>query len=170
MRLSFSPILLAAAITVFFAIGTAAQKKTIILVRHAEKDSAQAEMSGDPELSVAGKERAERLVDVVRKYKPGTVYSTDTRRTRSTAEPMAKHRHLEIQIYDARKQDDLVKQIMDSKTKRFLIVGHSNTIPALANLIGKKEIFKNLDESEYSVIWVIKIRKGRFYKTEVLSF
>jgi putative cell wall-binding protein len=61
---SFSPILLAAAIAAFFVTGAAAQKKTIILVRHAEKDAAQANMSGDPELSAAGKERAERLVDV----------------------------------------------------------------------------------------------------------
>ena len=68
---------------------------------------------------------------------------------------MAKHRHLEIQVYDAKKQDDLIKQIMESKTKRFLIVGHSNTVPGLANLLTKKEVFKNLDDAEYGVIWVI---------------
>jgi phosphohistidine phosphatase SixA len=166
----FSPILLAAAITAFFVTGAAAQKKTIILVRHAEKDAAQAEMSGDPELSAAGKERAERLVQVVRKYKPGAVYSTDTRRTRATAEPMAKHRHLEIRIYDPRKTDDLVKQITESKTKRFLIVGHSNTVPGLANLLGKKEIFKNLDDGEYGVIWLVKINNGQVKKVEIRTY
>jgi hypothetical protein len=72
---------------------------------------------------------------------------------------MAKHRHLEIQIYDPRKTDDLVKQITESKTKRFLIVGHSNTVPGLANLLGKKEIFKNLDDGEYGVIWLVKNKK-----------
>ena len=152
------------------SLSFAQTKKTIILVRHAEKDAAQADMSGDPDLSVAGKERARRLVDKIGKYKPGAVYSSDTKRTRATAETIATHRHLEIQIYDPRKPDDLVKQIMDSKTKRILIVGHSNTIPSLANLLGKKEIFKNLDDNEYGVIWVIKIRKGRVYKTEILSY
>jgi phosphohistidine phosphatase SixA len=166
----FSPILLTTAIIAFFVAGAAAQKKTIILVRHAEKDAAQAEMSGDPELSDEGKQRAERLVDAIKKYKPGAVYSTDTRRTRATAEPLARHRHLVVQIYDAKKQDDLVKQIVESKTKRFLIVGHSNTVPGLANLLTKKEVFKNLDDAEYGVIWVIKIKNGQLKKAEILPY
>jgi len=145
-------------------------KKTIILVRHAEKDAAQAEMSGDPELSAAGKERAERLVKNIGKYRVGAVYSSDTRRTRDTAAPMAARRHLKVEIYDPRKQDELVKLIMGSKTKRFLIVGHSNTIPALANLLIKKELFKSVDDNEYGVIWVIRFRGGEISKVEILHY
>jgi glyoxylase-like metal-dependent hydrolase (beta-lactamase superfamily II) len=74
------------------------QKKTIILVRHAEKVDA----SQDPELSPEGRQRAERLMRIVKKYRPGAIYSTDFKRTRDTAAPMAARRKLRIETYDAR--------------------------------------------------------------------
>ena len=164
-------ILAVIALLAFVQREAAAQdKKTLILVRHAEKDWVQSEMSGDPELSAVGKQRAERLADTIKEYRPGAVYSTDTRRTRDTAAPMAKRRHLEVQIYDPRKQDELVKQMMASKIKRFLIVGHSNTIPELANLLLKKELFKSLDESEYGTIWLIRLRGDQVKKVQILSY
>lgn len=153
-------------LTVCFAIPASAQNKTIILVRHAEKVDA----SQDPELSAEGKQRAERLAKVVKKYKPGAVYSTDFKRTRDTVAPIASRRKLEIQKYDARKPADLVDAIMKSKTKRFLVSGHSNTIPGLANLLGKKELFKNLDDSEYGAIWIVRIKNGMVRKTEILPY
>ena len=145
-----------------------AQKKTIILVRHAEK--ADATMTQDPELTDAGKQRAERLAKIVKRYKPGAIYSTDFKRTRDTAAPMASRRKLQVQIYDAKKPEDLIDTIMKSKTKRFLIVGHSNTIPGLANLLGKKELFKNLDDSEYGAIYIVRIRDGKVLKTEAIPY
>jgi len=146
-------------------IGTA-QKKTIILVRHAEKVDA----SQDPELTDAGKQRAERLAKIVKKYKPGAIYSTDFKRTRDTAAPLATRRKLKIEIYDAKKPADLIDAIMKSKAKRFMIVGHSNTIPGLANLLGKKELFKNLDDSEHGVIWVVRLRDGQLRKIEIFPY
>ncbi len=149
------------------ATKTSAQKKTIILVRHAEKADA---ISVDAELSAEGKHRAERLVRVIKRFKPGAVYSTDFKRTRDTAGPMAARRGLQVQIYDARKPADLIDTVMKSKTKRFLIVGHSNTIPGLANLLGKKELFKNLDDSEHGAIWIVRIKDGQIRKTEIISY
>ena len=144
----------------------AAQSKTIILVRHAEKVDA----SQDPELSAEGKQRAERLAKVVGKYKPGAIYSTDFKRTRDTVTPIANKRGKQVQIYDAKKPEELVDAMMKSKTKRFLVVGHSNTIPGLANIIGKKELFKNLDDAEHGVIWIIRIRGGQVSKTEIVPY
>ena len=153
-------------LTVCFALPAIAQDKTIILVRHAEK----ADASQDPELSPDGKQRAERLVKAIKKYKPGAVYSTDFKRTRDTVAPMASRRKLQVQTYDARKPAELVDTIMKSKTKRFLVAGHSNTIPGLANLLGKKELFKNLDDSEYGAIWIVRIKDGQVKKTEVIPY
>ena len=149
-----------------FAVPTAAQKKTIILVRHAEK----ADSSQDPELSAEGKQRAERLAKVVSKYKPGAIYSTDFKRTRDTAAPIAARRKLQVETYDPGKHKELVDSMMKSKTKRFLVVGHSNTVPGLANLLGKKELFKNLDDSEYGAIWVVRIKDGQVRKTEIIPY
>ena len=148
-------------------VPTFAQSKTIVLVRHAEKADAT---SQDPELSAAGKERAQRLVKKVNKYRPKEIYSTDFKRTRDTVQPIAAKRHLQIQSYDPRKQNELAAKILASPTKRVLISGHSNTVPGLANLLAKKELFKNLDDAEYGAIWVIRIKKGVLDKVEVLSY
>ena len=59
---------------------------------------------------------------------------------------------------------------MKSKTKRFVISGHSNTIPGLANLIAKKEVFRNLIDSEYSVIWLVRVKDGKVTKIELLNY
>lgn len=143
------------------------QDKTIILVRHAEKADTT---SQDPELSAEGKQRAERLVKVAGKYKPGAFYSTNFKRTRDTISPLASKRKKQVETYDARNPKALVDSIMNSKYKRHIIAGHSNTIPGLANLIAKKDLFKNLDDSEYGVFWVIRIRDGKVKKTEVIPY
>ncbi len=140
---------------------------TILLVRHAEKADAT---SQDPELSAEGKQRAERLVKRIGKFRPGAFYSTNYKRTRDTLAPLAAKRKKEVQIYDARKPQDLMDQIMKSKTKRFVVAGHSNTVPGLANLISKKELFKNLDDSEYSVIWLLRMKDGKVTKLELLDY
>ena len=156
-----------------FAFGSAAfaqEKKTIILVRHAEKETGSMADQSDPPLSSDGVKRAERFRKVAGKYRPGAVYSTDYKRTRATAEPIAAKRHVEIQTYDPKNNAELIDRIMKSKTKRLVVVGHSNTIPGLANSLVKRELFKNLDDSEYGTIWVIRIKDGRVRKTEVVQY
>jgi broad specificity phosphatase PhoE len=145
-------------------------RKTIILVRHAEKDVSATADPNDPDLSPDGKQRAERLWRVIKKYKPGALYSTDYRRTRDTLSEVARKRGLKVGIYDARRPDALLAEIGGSKTKRFLVVGHSNTIPGLANLLLKKELFKNLDDAEYGTIWIIRLREDEPPRTEVISY
>ncbi len=150
-----------------FPSSSNAQDKLILLVRHAEKVDA----SADPELSEAGKERAQRLIKAIGKYRPGAFYSTDFKRTRATVTPLASKRKKPITIYDPRKPQDLISVIMQSNTKRHVVAGHSNSVPGLANLIAKKEIFKNLDESEYTVIWLIRLTKdGKIKKFELLDY
>lgn len=150
--------------------GIAQSKKLVILVRHAEKDVSATADPGDPNLSPEGLQRAQRLAERIKKYKPGAVYSTNYLRTLDTAAPTAKMRHKKVEIYDAKKPNDLIDQIMKSKTKRFLIVGHSNTIPALANLLIKKELFQNLDDSEYGAIFIVRLKKGKEPRTEILQY
>lgn len=162
----FTLIVLAVAV-VCGTQSVAAQDKLIILIRHAEKVDAT---SQDPELSEAGKQRAERLIKVGGKYKPGAFYSTNFKRTRDTLTPLAAKRRKTVEIYDARKPADLLETIMKSKIKRHIVSGHSNTVPGLANLITTKDIFKNLDETEYGVMWVIRIKDGKVVTTEVIPY
>lgn len=154
----------------FGAVASHAQTKTIVLVRHVEKNPPVDTDKGDPDLSPAGVERAQRLLKAVKKYRIQEFYATEYKRAKFTAEPIANARHKQVQIYDSGKTPALVDTILKGASKRYLVVGHSNTIPQLANLLVKKEIFKQLLDTEYGVIWVIKIKKGVLKKTEILTY
>ncbi|HMO79786.1 MAG TPA: phosphoglycerate mutase family protein [Pyrinomonadaceae bacterium] len=160
-------ILTAAFLFFFFAEPTRAQDKLIILVRHAEKADDE---SNDPGLSEAGKQRSERLARVVGRYRPGGFYSTNFIRTRETLAPFARKRQKEVKLYNPREPQKLIEEIMQSRTKRFIVAGHSNSIPGLANLLTKKELFKNLDDSEYTVIWLIRIKNGKVSEVRLLDY
>jgi len=154
----------------FTSAETLAQKKTIILIRHAEKDVSPGADKVDPELAPAGAARAQRLVKAIKKYKPGAVYSTSFKRTRNTAAPVAAWRKLEVETYDPRKLDEVATRVLTSKRKRHLVVGHNNTTPALANLFIKEDKYKMLPESEYGKIWIIKLKKGKVKSVEVIEY
>ena len=163
-------LVLIVAILLLLSGTISAQNKTIVLVRHAEKNPPVDGDEGDPDLSAEGRERAVRLATVVKKYKPHEILATDYKRTRQTAEPIAKRRGKEIQTYDPTKLTELVEKMMVSKTDHYLIVGHSNTTPALANLLMKKDVFKSLPDTEYGVFWVIRIKNGVLKKIEVYPY
>jgi broad specificity phosphatase PhoE len=169
-KLLFRPTLLA--LLIFIVGGTAvhAQKKTIILVRHAEKDVSPAADKVDPPLTDIGRQRAARLVTTIKRYKPGAVYSTNFIRTRDTATPTAVWRKKPVTIFDPKKLDEFVAEVMASKTKRFLIVAHNTTTPTLANMFIKEQKYKPLSESEYSKMWIIKIRNGKVKSCDVIEY
>lgn len=146
------------------------QKKTFVLVRHAEKDVSATADRVDPELTSAGRERAQRLAKVAGRYRPGAVYSTDFKRTRDTAAPLAARRGKTIEIYDPKKLKELVDKMLASRTKRFLVVGHNNTTPALANILIGEDRFAPLGESEYGRIWIVKFKNGKVRSVEVIDY
>ena len=134
---------------------------TIILLRHAEKDVSPNADKANPELSADGKLRAQKLVKIIKKYKPDAIYSSDFIRTRTTAEPLAAKRKLTVQIYNHKNLKELADLIMSGKIKRIVVIGHNTTTPALVNMLIGQEKYKALAESEYDKIWIIKIKKKK---------
>jgi len=121
---------------------------TYILIRHAEKETTGADPK-DPELSKDGEARAKSLVMLLEKQNIDAIYSTNFNRTKNTVKPLADAKGIEIQIYD--KQPDITKL-----KGTVVICGHSNTIPALANLLIGKEQFKTFDDNDFGNILIIK--------------
>lgn len=143
--------------------GVSAQHRnlTIVLLRHAEKDASPNADKVNPELSADGKLRAQKLVKVIKKYKPDAIYSSDFIRARATVQPLAEKRKLGVQIYNHRNLKELADLIMSGKIKRILVVGHNTTTPALVNMLIGQEKYKALAESEYDKIFVVKIKKKK---------
>lgn len=134
---------------------------TVVLLRHAEKDTSPNADKVNPDLSAEGKARAQRLVKKVNKYKPDAIYSSNFIRTTLTAAPLAEKRKKTVQIYNHKNLNEMRDLILSGKIKRVVIVGHNTTTPALANLLIGEEKYKALAESEYDKIWVIKIKKKK---------
>lgn len=151
-----------------------AQTTKYIIIRHAEKDTTVANskmMASDPPLNSIGETRALSLVDKFKAHKVNQIYSTNYKRTKATASPIAKAQNLGITIYDPKKLDTFAIQLLslENKGKTILVVGHSNTSPKLVNLLIKKDQYKDLDESVYDTYWIVKNNNGKT-KAKMLKF
>lgn len=142
-------------------IGVRAQHKklTVILLRHAEKDASDGADAANPELSAEGKARAQKLVKILDEYKPDAIYSTDMIRAKATVLPFARKNRMMIFVYDERNLNKMRDLIMSGKIKRLVVVGHSDSTPALANLLAGKDEYKPLAPTEFDKILIVKIRK-----------
>lgn len=131
----FSFILPGAVFCLFFAAAAppAAAQRTVILVRHAEK----ADDSKDTALSEAGRARAGKLAGMLAGAGVTAIYSSEYRRTRETAEPLASALRIPVQSFPADDAAGLVRRLRDRHAGDIvLIVGHSNTLPKLLELLG----------------------------------
>ncbi len=130
--------------------------REIYLIRHAEK---QADGSKNPSLSTVGKQRAGNISEMLKSRNITAIYSSDFDRTKQTAEPLAKLLNLKVSLYDPHKLKDFAEQILTGKAN-VLIVGHSNTTPGLAFLLGG-DAFGDIDESEYDRVYRLKFGAGQ---------
>jgi len=149
-----------------------AQKTTIILVRHAEKDTtAQGStmMTADPPLTEQGKQRAIKLVKVLKSYKIDSIFSTNFIRTKSTVQPLAEKRNIIIKTYDHKKLDAFAAQLKAMKGKTVVVAGHSNSTPMLVNAILGEKRYENLDESVYNKIFYVTIKNDKI-KVKVKTY
>lgn len=137
-----------------------AQTTTIILLRHAEKDTTLPNatmMKADPPLTKAGAARAVLLLAVLNDFKPDIIYSTNYLRTKATVKPLAEKFAKDIVVYNP---NDLVKfadELRTQKGKTIVVAGHSNTTPALVNALLKQNKYEPLADNVYNKLWVVTI-------------
>jgi broad specificity phosphatase PhoE len=132
---------------------------TVIFVRHAEKATMP---EGDPGLSPAGERRVaeltRQLVDADVVAGVDAVYSTPFRRTEGTVPPLAEALGLTVNSYDAANPEEIMERIVkEHKGKIILVVGHSNTLPALIGNMGASKKVPVIAENEYDNIYIVSI-------------
>jgi len=113
-----------------------AQPERVVLVRHAEKS---AEPKDDPALSSAGQQRAQALADALEHAQVRSIITTQFRRTRETAAPLAERLHITPQVVAASKGDAHVLEVVAAVRAQqgtVLVVGHSNTVARIAHALG----------------------------------
>lgn len=146
-------VFLLSLVIVFLA--SAQGETTVILVRHAEKET---DGTRNPPLSKEGQQRSLVLAEMFAKQPIGAIYSTNFLRTTQTVQPLADQKGLEIQLYDWKDPKSFLQSILESSQAGTIVIsGHSNTTPILANLLLGEEKFEFFHEDDYANILVIQL-------------
>ena len=130
----------------------------LVFVRHAEKDST----GTNADLIPVGRGRAEALSKVLQSISFDIIYSTNRARTRNTAEPTAKSQKKAIILYDAKnavEQTAFLEKLVAMHGQKFFIVGHSNTVPQMMNLLRGLDAEKDIPDLEFSRIYIVSVKK-----------
>ncbi len=132
---------------------------TIIMVRHAEKATG----STDPPLATEGRKRAKELVFMLEDVPLDAIYSTSFKRTLETAQAVSDDKGLDTVVYDADVPLDLFSEILETYPGgSVLIIGHSNSIPAMANLLADSKDFSLCGTYDHMLVAsVFKIGKAK---------
>jgi phosphohistidine phosphatase SixA len=138
-----------------------AQPALVLVVRHAEKAAAPAD---DPPLSPEGEARARALAEALATADVGAVVVTPRRRTAATAAPLAAARGLIPEVVPfgppgAAGVDAHARAVADAARRHpgrvVLVVGHSNTVPAIVGALGGPRL-PDLCDASYATLFVVR--------------
>lgn len=122
------------------------------ICRHAEKAD---DGTNDPPLSEIGKTQAEALANLLGSIDLKAIYVSTFKRTQLTGLPLARKRQLASRSVDPSKTDLLAKMIRESHVgQQVLVIGHSNTVPALIEALGVKEKV-TMEEGDYGDLFAV---------------
>ena len=150
-----------AAVAAILCSAVASAQKAVFVVRHAEKISEE-----DERLTDAGRTRAGRLAEMLKKSGIAAIYSTDTERTIGTAQPLADSLGLKIRIYEVKPVEGrfdftpfverLRAEVPDGVA---LVVGHSNSVPPILRALGCADEV-SIASDEYDNFFVVVPENG----------
>ncbi len=129
---------------------------TVILVRHAEKDT---QPEGDPTLTQEGKERAEQLKRMLIDKNIKAIYTSKYRRTKETAKPLADE--LGITLTEINEAESIANSILkNNQGQAILIVGHSNTVPEIIKRLGGGAV-DQIPETDFDNMFTVTISQDK---------
>ena len=151
----------ACALTAALALPAGAMPDLVVLVRHAEK---AAETGGDRALSAEGEQRALALARALQGLKVNVIVTTQARRTQDTAAPLARAVGVQPQVVQARRGAlaEHVREVADavrSQSGVVVVVGHSNTVPAVLAALGGP-MLSDLCETSFHHLFLLRPPAG----------
>lgn len=165
--------LTALAALVMIALGawilSAASTTTVFVMRHAEKAAVPGD---DPPLSPAGEARALALAEHFGRAPQGLrldcIIVSEFKRTKETVGPLANRLGIPVIVVPAAASETAAERALDEyRGGRVLIVGHSNTVPALVEELSGHEV-PEMSDQEYGVIYAVSV--PRFSRAAVTRF
>lgn len=128
---------------------------TLIIMRHAEKEST----GTDPNLDSDGQARAEELKRILSNIAVKSIYSTPYNRTRQTVEPLAVAKGITVTEYETSKPyAQLISEITAAnRGKVAVIAGHSNTVPELLKALSNNTYNVTIGEEQYDNLYIVNL-------------
>jgi len=126
---------------------------TVFVVRHAERADSGGMTAADPDLSAAGRARAESLANVLKDAGIVVVFATEFKRTQQTAAPVAKATGLSVTT--APTETAALVEIVKATIGNVLVVGHSNTVPELIKALGVTTPV-TVGDTEYDNLFIVR--------------
>ncbi|MCT2562660.1 SixA phosphatase family protein [Chryseobacterium herbae] len=128
-----------------------------ILLRHAEKEN----VGTDPDLTNAGKLRADELKRLLGNVHIDNIYTTAYNRTRQTAIPLAESKGIVIKEYApaatiAATQVFINNILAQNQGKVVVIIGHSNTVPEMVKVLSNNALNVTISETQFDNIFITK--------------
>jgi phosphohistidine phosphatase SixA len=136
-------------------LGTWARTTVVILVRHAE---AQTAVSGDPDLSKTGEARVRGLGQYIAAVLAGDkvdyLYAADSRRAQQTAAPVANEFKLPVNLLASSDWAGFASRIKrEHRGKVVVVVGNASTIPAVLGDLSTENVA--LAEDDYDSLFLV---------------
>jgi phosphohistidine phosphatase SixA len=156
-------------IALLIAAPLSAQPSLVILVRHAEKAAVPGD---DPPLSELGQARATDLARALRAAPPTAIIVSARQRTALTAAEVVKATGVTPQVIaldggGAAHVAAVAKAVQQAKGV-VLVVGHSNTVPAIITALGGP-VLPDICDATYSHFFVLTPRAGNSSASLVIS-
>lgn len=161
-RTPFVLLALAGALTVMPAIARTqaapAGDKLVFIVRHAEKASAT---DPDPSLSEAGKVRAAALAGALGDARVSAIFVTPRKRTTETAADVASATQVTAFVvpFGASTPEHVASTaalVRSAAATAVLVVGHSNTVPAIIAALGGPRM-PDLCDAAYANLYIVRL-------------
>ena len=133
--------------------------QTIVVVRHAERADAgtggATMMATDPELSEAGRARAEALAFALKDAGITAIFTTEYKRTQQTAVPLARMLRITPATVSSKDPQSLIARIKGAKGN-VLVIGHSNTVPDVIRRLGV-ETPVTVRDADYDHLFIVSV-------------
>jgi phosphohistidine phosphatase SixA len=139
-----------------FATVLGARDTTVVLLRHAERQSL---LDSNSPLSEAGLRRAKNLVPLLESFHPSTLYASDLERTQQTLAPVAAKLGLKPLIRSKGGSAALAAEILrDQRGKTVLVCWHHELMAKLARGLGVKSPIPYWSFDTYDWLWIVHVQ------------
>ena len=136
-------------------VGLAAQDTTVVLLRHAERQSI---FDGDSPLAEAGFRRAQALVPLLAGFHPAALYASDLKRTQQTLAPTAARTALVPVLKPKDGSAALAAEILrDHRGRTVVVCWHHDLMKKLVRALGVKGPVPYWSLDTYDRLWIVTI-------------